>query len=390
MRFSKNMNKSTLSKNIVIVSHKVVHLCDDDLVLYLNNKKYQNVLHIYHSFSSAKNRKSYCFWYKNGIQYKKFESFEYKNLPEVFIYIKEWFYTFKWILQTNQRWDTYIGLDGLCVYFGNLLKKLGAVRKTIFWAIDFVPNNRFSNSFKNRIYHYINTHGYKNSDEMWDLSQRMAPARKKFFKIDSHIYKKHRIVPYGMWTKRIKRYSYKESQENSLIFIGNIAEYQGVQLIIPLIPELAKKLPGFTFKVIGEGEYGQQVREMARALHIEKYCQFMGQINDPLRIERELAQSTVAVAPYIKKMDYIVYYADPAKIKTYLACGVPIVLTDIPWNARDIEEKKCGIVVDETPDDLIGAILHLMKPNINEKYRENTKHYSKKFDYENIFNSLNL
>ncbi len=55
-----------MNKRIVIVAHKFLPQMDDELFLYLNSKKYPEVVHIYHSFSDAKDRKSYFKFFKNG------------------------------------------------------------------------------------------------------------------------------------------------------------------------------------------------------------------------------------------------------------------------------------------------------------------------------------
>src|SRR6185437_10562874 len=219
--------KQSGNKSIVVVSHKVVHQPDDDLVLYLNNKKYANVLHIMHSFANAPDRKSKYVWYQNGKIVKQKETKDYKNLAEPFLYIKEFYFTLSWIMASGIKWDSYIGFDGLCILFGNLLRWIHTVHKTIFWAIDFVPTDRFSLGLKNKIYHWINTNGYKNSDEMWDLSPRMAEGRKQFLGIKKSDYKKYQLVPYGMWIGRIKPVPYGKSEKNTLVFMGNLSRYQG-------------------------------------------------------------------------------------------------------------------------------------------------------------------
>lgn len=50
-----------------------------------------------------------------------------------------------------------------------------------------------------------------------------------------------------------------------------------------------------------------------------------------------IAKSCVAIAPYVKKLDTWTYYGDPGKVKTYLSCGAPVILTKLPWNASEIE-----------------------------------------------------
>ncbi|MEK7570684.1 MAG: glycosyltransferase [Patescibacteria group bacterium] len=375
---------------IVIVAHKLTTQPDDDLVIYLNKKRYPDVLHICHSFSDAPDRRSWFTWYKNGKVFKEQKTKDYKHLPEPMIYLKEWYFTWLWVLQSRQRWDRYIGMDGLCVFFGNVLRKVGLVRKTIYWAIDFVPNNRFTSQIKNKIYHFINIQGYKDSDEMWDLSPRMKEAREKYLGIKQTIYRSHKVVPYGTWIDRIKKYSFAQCDKNTVVFMGHLIEKQGAQLLIEAIPGIIKKNPNFRFKIIGGGQYKEQLIELAKKLHVLKYCDFRGKIPDHKVLEDEIAKSAVAVAPYIKKLDTWTYYADPGKVKTYLACGVPVLLTDLPWNAKEIEKDQCGEIITEKLEDIQSSVLDLMRGEKNQKYRDNAIVYAQNFNYTNIFDGVSL
>lgn len=377
-------------KNILIVSHKFLTQPDDDLALFLNEKKYDNVLHIRHSFSDAPDRYSYYTWYKNGKICKEEKTGDYRNFSEPFIYLKELFFTIYWVGKSKIKWDVCIGMDGLCVLFGNILRSFNKVGKTIYWAIDFVPNNRFNSGVRNKIYHWINMCGYKKSDEMWDLSPRMAEAREKFIGIKKTDYKLHKVVPYGVWIDRIKKYKYEECEKNTLVFMGHLLPKQGAQLVIEAIPEIIKKMPDFKFKVIGDGQYKKDLIQLAKKLGVEKYCDFKGKVNDIKELENEIARSCLAIAPYVKKLDTWTYYADSGKVKTYLACGVPVLLTDIPWNAQEIKNNKCGEIITEEKKNIIDSVIRLFDPIINQEYRNNAIKYSKIFDYKNIFNQLSL
>lgn len=389
--FHRTMNKTDENlKTIVIVAHKFLTQPDDDLVLFLNQNKFNNVLHIMHSFSDAPNRCSYYTWYKNGTIFREYKTNDYKNLPEPLVYLKEFLFTIKWVWESKIKWDIYIGMDGLCVLFGNFLKFFGKVQKAIFWAIDFVPNDRFNSSFRNKIYHWININGYKNADEMWDLGIRMAEAREKFLGIKQTLYKSHKVVPYGVWMGRIKKYSYGECEQNTMVFMGHLIPKQGVQLVIQAIPEIIKKIPDFRFKIIGGGEYKDVLVNLANDLGVTNYCDFKGKIEDILELEIEVAKSCLAIAPYIKKLDTWTYYADPGKVKTYLACGVPLLLTDIPWNSKEIEENECGMIISENIEDIAEKVVLLMEKTKNSEFRANTIRYSKNFNYSEIFNDLRM
>ncbi len=376
-------------KNIAIVAHKHLPQPDDDLVYFLHKKNGYNIFHIKHSFSDTKDRRSVLDHYPNWRKIKREKSLDYAFLPESLIYFKEFFFTAKWLLSAKRKIDIFVGMDGLCALFGIFLKTLGICKKVVYWNMDFVPFGRFENKWKNSIYHRINIFACKNSDEVWDLSQKMIKGRKIFFGIDEDVYKFHRVVPYGVWTDRIKRVPYKSCQKNTLVFMGHLLAKQGVDVVIKKIPEIIKKNPNFIFKIIGDGNYKGQLVNLANQLSVGKYCKFLGKIVT-ITLENEIANSSVAIAPYRKTNDNYTYYADPGKVKTYLACGVPVLLTNIPWNAKEIEKGKCGLIIHDDGKDLIEKLTFIMKPKINSEFRKNAIEYSKGFDYEKIFSDLDI
>lgn len=376
------------NNNIIIVAHKFLTQPDDGLVVYLNSRRYDNIFHIMHSFSDASDRCSYYRWYRHGNLYKEQSTRDYGFWPEPVLYLKEIMMTLWWVFSSNIKWDTYIGMDGLCTLCGNVLRSLLKVKNTIYWAIDFVPKDRFERGWKNWIYQAINNFGYRSSDAMWDLSPRMAEARDFFFGIEANNYQHHRIVPYGMWTDQLKPRSYTECEKNTLVFMGHLIEKQGVQLVLKAMPEILKKRQNFIFKVIGAGNYYTQLINLARDLGVESNCRFIGKINDIHELEEEIAKSCVAIAPYISSLDKWTYYADPGKVKTYIACGVPVMLTDLPWNAQEIEKFKCGVIIQEKTNDILDKLFFLLDEDNNQFYRNNTSKYSNSFDYKTIFDNL--
>ena len=54
----------------------------------------------------------------------KLRLIDYKFLPEVLIYIKEFIFTVKWLILTNKKFDLYIGMDGLCTFFWVIFTKV--------------------------------------------------------------------------------------------------------------------------------------------------------------------------------------------------------------------------------------------------------------------------
>jgi glycosyltransferase involved in cell wall biosynthesis len=372
---------------IAVVAHKYLPQPDDDLVAYLNAQATHRVLHIYHSFPDAQDRRSFFRLYEQGRLVSQAQTRDYRSWPEPLIYLKELFFTLKWALQLGGKWDRYIGMDGLCVLFGNMLRAAGRAHRTTFWAIDFVPNDRFSSRAKNAIYRMVNHQACTRADEVWDLGPRMADARAKFAGIGRDSYRSHKVVPYGLWLDRMHPRSFAECEQRTVVFMGHLLEKQGAQLVIRAMPRLLEKIPGLTFKIIGDGSYRPTLEHLASAEGVSRQCVFMGKIPTPEELEDEVAKAAVAIAPYVRELDKWTAYADPGKVKTYLACGVPVLLTDVPWNAREIEARGCGKLISEDVDDIVASIVSTLEPATNSRMRDNARQYAREFGWQRIFSA---
>ena len=235
------------------------------------------------------------------------------------------------------------------------------------------------------IYTAINKNGYLYADEVWDLSPRMAEARDRFGGIKPSDYRRNLVVPYGVWLHRIPHFSYDQCEQRTLVFMGHLLEKQGVQLVIKAMPAILEKIPDFRFKIIGEGSHRLALEDLAAKTGVAERCSFLGKIANIEQLEQEVARSAVAIAPYIRALDTWTIYADPGKVKTYLACGLPVLLTDVPWNAGEIERHGCGKIISEDLEDIVENIVLVMGEARNQNMRDKALQFAKRFEWQNIF-----
>lgn len=299
---------------------------------------------------------------------------------------------FTWRLKSNQEY-IYIGYNNLNAFSGILLKKTGRVAKTIYYVIDYTPQ-RFSNSFLNYIYHKIDQFCIKYSDETWSLNERaMNNARKKFYNFDAYQqgFSDQKEIPMGFWKERISLKTFDEINKKQLVFMGSILEKQGVQFVLKALPKVIKNIPGVNFVVIGSGEYLDTLKRLTVELNINDNVEFTGFIKDLKDIEDILLNSAFAIAIYEEgnpKTNFT-YYTDQGKIKNYLGCGLPILLSNVPPIATEIEKNKCGFVIDNNPTHIASKIVEVLNNEQKLKfYRDNVIKYRERFDWDIIFKDM--
>ena len=372
---------SIFDKRYAIITHRLFTGAGQDLYRFLKENNAKCASLIQHSFSSTSDRKTSFTKFENNKE-KIEESLDYSFLPDLFVYFKDFLYSFFGILFNKNRFDLIVGCGGFDAFCALLLRWIGKTEKAIFYTIDYVPR-RFNNILLNQIYHLIDKICVKYCDKTWNLSPRMAEGREKYNNMAIEKYNKQRIVPIGIWLTDIPRTN-KKYEKKTLVFVGHLIEKQGVQLILKAIPEITGKINNFEFIIIGAGDYETELKKLANELSINKHVRFMGPVYDPIRLYNILSKCHLAVALYRKEA--LTYYADSTKPKTYLAAGLPLLITDVPHNAKEIENKKCGKIVKYDLESVVDNIINLMEEERTlEEYSENARNYAEQFDWNKIF-----
>jgi glycosyltransferase involved in cell wall biosynthesis len=272
-------------------------------------------------------------------------------------------------------------LDAL---LGVVLKLVGITRQSIYYVIDYVPN-RFTNKTMNSLYHRIEKIAAHYSNWTWNLSPRMIEARERKWQ---ETFAHQLVVPHGVHSERIKRVPFSKVHQHEIIFMGTLLKKQGVQLVIEAIPLIRKKIPDVSFTVIGDGPYRPSLEKLTDELAVRSHVTFLGYLEDHRDVENRIAQAAIAVALYNKTDDDFSHYADPGKIRNYLGAGVPVLVTDVPYVAREVEEKKCGMIVTYDTYDITRVVISLLNnKKMLKQYRENAVSFAQSFRWEHLFST---
>ncbi len=340
--------------------------------------KVERVCYIEHPFPSASDRRSSLSIYENGILEKKIFTPQISG-PEIFFYFIDFFITLYFLIKVWRRFDLCVALDNLNTVSVMPFRKLGIIKKLVFYTIDYTPS-RFKNKILNFLYHFADRIACYHADKIWVVSERMITARKENG-IDSKKTANSIILPMGANLSRVKILPFEKINRHDIIFVGFLMEKQGVQLVLKLLPKIISKISDSRFIIIGEGEYKQKLVALTRKLKISKYVRFKGFIKDFKIVVKLLCKSAIGVAPYRPVSDNYTFYADPGKIKLYLGCGLPVVVTDVPKIARVIKSKKAGLITEYDKKSMAESLYKLLKNDkLYKEYRKNAIQLSKKYD----------
>jgi len=147
-----------------------------------------------------------------------------------------------------------------------------------------------------------------------------------------------------------------------IIYVGGISEKRGILELIKAIHTISKRHPSIKLLLAGEFEtkdFKKKCFEYIKSNNIEKNIDFRGLIPH-IKIPEYIwaADIGAALLHSIPKFHKNI----PTKQFEYMACGKPIVGSNLPPIARYINEIGCGILVNPTNvDEIVDAIHYLIE-----------------------------
>lgn len=336
------------------------------------------ISYIEHPFPYSDDHRSSLSIYKNGKLEKQIFSFPVYG-PGWIYYIMDFIFTAYFFLRVPLVYELCIALDNLNVVSILLFKKLGLIKKLVFYTIDYTPT-RFVNKILNSTYHFLDRVACYNSDVIWVLSDIMLKKRTENG-VNPKKSAKSILLPMGANLEIIKPLPFEKIKRHQIVFMGVLIEKQGLQMGLETLPLVIEKVPDAKLLVIGKGEYEKELRKIAKNNNISTHVEFKGFIEKQSDVEKLLLESSVGLATYVPFPDSYTYFTDPGKPKFYMACGLPVVITNVPAIAKEIKIRKAGIVVDYTKESIAKALITLLSDDsLYKEYRKNAIKLSKNYD----------
>ncbi|MDO9542841.1 MAG: glycosyltransferase [Kiritimatiellia bacterium] len=149
-----------------------------------------------------------------------------------------------------------------------------------------------------------------------------------------------------------------------LMYIGNLAAYQGVDLMLNSFVRLTKVIPQAFLAIIGGNEKTiAQYKQQSVTLGIAPRVRFFGP--RPLTNMAQLfAEADVLVSPRIKGIN------TPMKIYSYLQAGRPILATDLPTHTQ-VLDRSTALLAAPNPDKFSAAMVKLLQhPELGRQLAE--------------------
>ncbi len=280
--------------------------------------------------------------------------------------------------------DLWFGFNNLNCLKGLLLRRMQRTKQVIYYCVDFTPGRFGQDTWVTGIYDRVDQLCCCRADQIWSLSQAMQKERIRVLGVINPA--PRQVVPMGIWLDRVPSSEPGSFARRQIVFLGHLVPRMGVQKVIEALPRVIESLPDATLTIIGRGPFEENLRSRTEALKLSGHVRFLGFIESHVEIERIIAESALAVATYNPEEASFTWTTDPGKLKVYLGAGLPIVMTEVPPNSRELAEHGGARLVDYTPQDIGDAILEILS-NEREWNRRSVlaRSYARQFDWKDIF-----
>lgn len=145
-----------------------------------------------------------------------------------------------------------------------------------------------------------------------------------------------------------------DESDDVIAYVGNLSIWQGVEFLVRSAPMVLEKNASVRFMIIGKGPTYAACLTLADKLGVGDKFKFVGQVPYS-SLGHYVNVTDVCVAPYTRDIPNC-----PIKIYEYLACGKPVVCSDIPGIAHLRNEGVLVVVEPGNPEALAKALLEVL------------------------------
>ena len=314
--------------------------------------------------------------FKNGISSRK----KINHIGSENLFVKalfEFIIVLKYSFQFSRNYSIVIGIDPLSLVYALPLKLFQKTHTLIFYTADYAKE-RFNNKIINYFYHVIDRLALRYADDIWNVSTRITRLRNKQGISPQHNF----FVPNAPDFNMIKHLISKKKHDYELITVST--KPFAFNELCNAIDVLKNRYPKIKLIIVGAGIWGESYEKIIKKRRLDEHIIFLNPIPYHALLTM-VSQASVGLALYTKEQSWN-YYCDSMKARDFLACGVPVIISDITSTSEDIKKYEAGIVLKTiTKQTLIHAINSLFKSkSLYNKIKSNALQLAKDRDIKKI------
>lgn len=174
-----------------------------------------------------------------------------------------------------------------------------------------------------------------------------------------------------------------------IIFTGNVGYAQGLN-ILPRTAEILKEHKrDVLFCIVGDGRYMEEFKKEIEKKQVQEMFCLIGR-KSAEQIPKLLAACDVAFLSFMETR--LFEMTIPAKLQSYMACGMPVIAAAAGETQRVIEEADCGICSPSGDEkalaEAIERVLLYSKERLSEMEKNSRGYFEIHFEKTKLMNQM--
>src|SRR5512133_1343790 len=146
---------------------------------------------------------------------------------------------------------------------------------------------------------------------------------------------------------------------NVIISIGRLVPRKGFDTLIKSMPLILKEIPDAHLRIIGHGQYYDELDRLAHELRVEKFVEILTEVDD--RAKQEYLRSSALFALAARKDGDDIEGFGIVTLEA-AAAGLPVVVTSSGGSAEPVVNGVTGVVVpSDDIETLSSAIIRMLQ-----------------------------
>ena len=221
-------------------------------------------------------------------------------------------------------------------------------------ALAKAKNKFFRNKIFQLLWSNVRKRNIKNANKIIAIDHLCFDIVKKYQKEDNAILLPNFVDTSIFFYDNTRSELLKDISEKIILFVGRLEEVKGLELFVDIVNSLEKKEKGkWKGVLVGRGSYKKNIEGYIDSKSIENLFLFPGAVVDQQELRKIYSQSSVLIISSF-------FEGIPMVVLEALACGTPVVATDVGGIKELIsDEKQCYIINKRDPSLFAEKILQL-------------------------------
>ena len=281
------------------------------------------------------------------------------------------------VARPPRRFDVCLGFGPWGGLVGLVLRKMGKVRVLVYEDRDYEPGlmpDRLRRWYTAAVERFVQ----KRADLVICVGRQLAALRHEQSKLTSC------LIPGGIEWGRFEAARQKSGAGHTLVYVGTVTSWSGVEQNIRAMPLLLKSVPDARLLIVGTGfaEYMTFLKQLAAERGVTEAVEFAGP-QPHERVPEFLARAAVGLAnsepvPFRR-------YACPLKLIEFMAAGLPTIVTEGTEAADMVRHHDVGVVAQFDVESIAEAMRRLLTDaDARRRFRANAVRESRAFDWDSL------